>query len=111
MLVVQALCGRMVWFVVRHYKAHRSLLLPWIHDLQIIICQSVAFHYWMYTGYFTGTELRSRFADLEALHMILVDWVGSVYTEMKLFSVHIATFSPLSEMTILKKTKSDMIKA
>ena len=36
-----------------------------------------------------------------ALHMSPVDRAGSV-TEMKLVSVHMVTFSPLSEMKVLK---------
>ena len=42
------------------------------------------------------------FSALGPLHMSPVDRAGSV-TEMKLVSVHMVTFSPLSEMKNLKK--------
>ena len=43
---------------------------------------------------------------LGPLHMSPVDRAGSV-TEMKLVSVHMVTFSPLSEMKISKKRRRD----
>ena len=39
--------------------------------------------------------------DLGPLHMVPVNRAGSV-TEMKLYSVHMATFSPLSEIPVRK---------
>ena len=41
-------------------------------------------------------------SEIGPLHMSPVDRAGSV-TEMKLVSVHMVTFSPLSELKILKK--------
>ena len=45
---------------------------------------------------------QKRTFDLGPLHMSPVDRAGSV-TEMKLVSVHMVTFSPLSEMKIFEK--------